>query len=169
MDNLGRWREEERGRIEAEYRRVLRTSVEFERNIRDRWREKCRQKNARIRELEARIAELERRLERRERMVDRATKERKLVALMVNDLEASISEREMVEMEKEVRALPDEELNRTLATRLDLPDPPDGEALERALAGVREPEIHSEGGNRPGGFTGAPDMSHEGRPEERGE
>lgn len=57
--------EEERGRIEAEYRRVLRTSVEFERGIRDRWREKCRQKNERIRELEARVAELEQSLEER--------------------------------------------------------------------------------------------------------
>ena len=54
--------EEERARIEAEYRRVLRTSVEFERRIRDRWRQKCRAKNDRIAELEARVADLERRL-----------------------------------------------------------------------------------------------------------
>ncbi len=54
--------EEERARIEAEYRRVLRSSVEFERRIRDRWRRKCREKNERIVELEARVAELERRL-----------------------------------------------------------------------------------------------------------
>ena len=54
--------EEERARVEAEYRRVLRTSVEFERRIRDRWREKCRAKDGRIAELEARIADLERRL-----------------------------------------------------------------------------------------------------------
>jgi hypothetical protein len=54
--------EEERARVEAEYRRVLRTSVEFERRIRDRWRGKCRAKNERIAELEARVAELERRL-----------------------------------------------------------------------------------------------------------
>lgn len=99
-------------------------------------------------------------------MADRATKERKLVALMVNDLEANISEPEMVEMEREVRGLSGEELNRMLAGRLDLPDARNEEALEQALAGVREPEIHSEG-DRPGGFTGAPDMSHEGRPEER--
>lgn len=57
------WRiEEERARVEAEYRRVLRTSVEFERRIRDRWRGKCRAKNERIAELEARVAELERQL-----------------------------------------------------------------------------------------------------------
>jgi hypothetical protein len=54
--------EEERARVEAEYRRVLRTSVEFERRIRDRWRRKCQAKNERIAELEARVVELERRL-----------------------------------------------------------------------------------------------------------
>ncbi len=54
--------EEERSRIEAEYRRVLESSVEFEKRIRDRWRRKCRAKNERIAELEARVAQLERRL-----------------------------------------------------------------------------------------------------------
>ena len=54
--------EEERARIEAEYRRVLKSSVEFEKRIRDRWRQKGRAKNERIAELEARVAELERRL-----------------------------------------------------------------------------------------------------------
>ena len=52
---------EERARVEAEYRKVLESSVEFERGIRDRWREKCREKNRRIAELEERVAELERR------------------------------------------------------------------------------------------------------------
>jgi uncharacterized protein YceH (UPF0502 family) len=52
----------ERARIEEEYRRVLESSVEFEKRIRERWREKCRAKNARIAELEERVAELERRL-----------------------------------------------------------------------------------------------------------
>jgi hypothetical protein len=52
--------EEERARVEAEYRKVLKTSVEFERKIRDRWREKNREKNRRIAELEERVAELER-------------------------------------------------------------------------------------------------------------
>ncbi len=57
------WRiEEERARVEAEYRQVLKSSVEFERRIRERWRRKCRAKNERIAELEARVAELERRL-----------------------------------------------------------------------------------------------------------
>jgi flagellar motility protein MotE (MotC chaperone) len=56
--------EEERARIEAEYRRVLENSVEFERRIRERWRQKCRAKNERIAALEARVAELERRIEK---------------------------------------------------------------------------------------------------------
>ena len=54
--------EYERARVEAEYRRVLKSSVEFEKRIRDRWRQKCRAKNERIAELEARVAELESRL-----------------------------------------------------------------------------------------------------------
>ncbi len=54
--------EEERARIEAEYRRVLKSSVEFKKRIRDRWRQKRRAKNnLGIAELEARVAELERR------------------------------------------------------------------------------------------------------------
>jgi polyhydroxyalkanoate synthesis regulator phasin len=60
MGDLDRRIEEERARVEAEYRRVLKSSVEFEKRIRNRWREKCRAKNARIAELEARVAELER-------------------------------------------------------------------------------------------------------------
>ena len=52
--------EEERTRIEAEYRELLKNSVAFEKRIRNRWREKNRQKNARISKLEARIEELER-------------------------------------------------------------------------------------------------------------
>jgi hypothetical protein len=54
---------EERARIEAEYREVLKNSVEFEKRIRNRWREKNREKNRRIAELERRVAELESRLE----------------------------------------------------------------------------------------------------------
>jgi peptidoglycan hydrolase CwlO-like protein len=54
--------EKEKARIEAEYREVLKNSVTFEKKIRDRWREKNREKNARIAELEARVAELEQEL-----------------------------------------------------------------------------------------------------------
>jgi peptidoglycan hydrolase CwlO-like protein len=63
VEDVDRRIEEERVQIEAEYREVLKNSVAFEKRIRNRWREKNRQKNARISELEARIAELERELE----------------------------------------------------------------------------------------------------------
>ena len=53
---------EERARVEAEYREVLKSAVLFEKKIRERWREKNRQKNRRIAELERRVAELEREL-----------------------------------------------------------------------------------------------------------
>jgi hypothetical protein len=65
MEDVERRIDEERARVEAEYRRVLKSSVEFERRIRDRWREKCRTKNERIAELEGRVAELEERLQER--------------------------------------------------------------------------------------------------------
>jgi hypothetical protein len=95
-------------------------------------------------------------------MADRRTKERKLVALMVNDLGAE-SETDAAVIEDEAHALSDEELDKTLAGRLDLPYPVEEEVLERALARVEKPEELSE----QGGFTGAPDMSHDPRPEER--
>jgi hypothetical protein len=95
-------------------------------------------------------------------MADRRTKERKLVALMVKDLGAE-SELDAGVIEDEAHALSDEELDRTLTGRLDLPYPVDEEVLDRALARVEEPEELSE----QGGFTGAPDMSHDPRPEER--
>ena len=63
MEDADRRVEEQRTRIKAEYREVLRTSVAFEKRIRNRWREKNRLKNARISELEARVKELERELE----------------------------------------------------------------------------------------------------------
>ena len=62
MEDVERRLAEERAKIEADYRKVLETSVEFERGIRDRWREKNRQKNRIIAELEDRVAELERRI-----------------------------------------------------------------------------------------------------------
>jgi hypothetical protein len=166
-DEFDRRLEEERARVERRYREVLKNSVAFEKKIRNRWRQKNREKNARIVQLEARVAELERALHRRGGQVaDRETKEKKLTALMVNDLGvADTSEPEMVRLNEDVRALSDDELDRTLAERLDLPYPVDAEGLDRALARVEEPERISESG--PSGFTGAPDMSHEGRPEER--
>jgi hypothetical protein len=97
-------------------------------------------------------------------MADRTTKERKLVALMLKDLGTDLGEQEMGRMEGEVRALDEEELDRTLAVRLDLPFPADAEVMDRALARVQEPERSSD---LRGGFTGAADLSHEARPEER--
>jgi ribosomal protein L29 len=67
---------------------VLKRSVAFEKKIRNRWGEK----NASIAELEARIAELEKELEtlrvdsEEDVTPERGMKERKLLALMVNDL-----------------------------------------------------------------------------------
>ena len=63
MKDTDRRVEEQRTRIEAEYRELLKNSVAFEKRIRHRWREKNRLKNARISELEARVKELERELE----------------------------------------------------------------------------------------------------------
>jgi hypothetical protein len=96
-------------------------------------------------------------LKEEKKMADRPTKERKLVALMVNDFEASMNLQDLSRAEEEVRALPDDELDKTLATRLDLPHPTDEEALDAALLHVREPETPS---GSPGDLTGAPDMSH---------
>lgn len=97
-------------------------------------------------------------------MANRRTKERKLVALMINDL-GTDTESEVAKMEEEVRSLSDEELDETLTGRLDLPYPVDAEVLDRALAHIEETERLSD--KEPGGFTGAPDMSHEPRPGER--
>jgi len=66
MGDVERRIETERARVAAEYREVLKSSVEFERRIRDRWRQKCLAKNQRIAELEERVADLERRFGERE-------------------------------------------------------------------------------------------------------
>jgi hypothetical protein len=95
-------------------------------------------------------------------MADRQTRERKLIALMVNDLGPGFGEREMATLEQEVRALSDDELRNMLAARLDLPRSVDEETLEETLLHVEEPEVISSED-----FTRAPDMSHEPRPEER--
>ena len=95
-------------------------------------------------------------------MADRETKERKLIALMVNDLGPGFGEKEMAQLQGEVNALSDDELRGTLVARLDLPPSVDEDTLGQALLHVEEPEEIS-GSD----FTGAPDMSHEPRPEER--
>lgn len=96
-------------------------------------------------------------------MADRKTKERKLMALMVNDLEASMGLEDLSRAEEETADLPDEELDRVLASRLNLPYPTDEETLDSALLHVREPETIS---GSPGNLTAAPDMSHEPGPGE---
>lgn len=171
MGNMDRRVEQERARIETEYRRVLRSSVAFEKRIRNRWRDKNREKNARIAQLEERVAELERRLQDeaapqdfKEDRMDRDSKERKLVALMISDLSIATEGQGAVgKTREEVRGLPDEELDGTLAERLGLSSPPDQEELELALNGVEEPEYLSEGP------AGAPDMSHNPGPGENGD
>ena len=95
-------------------------------------------------------------------MADRETKERKLIALMVNDLGPGFGKKEMANLQEEVSALSDPDLDETLAERLDLPQTAGEEALEQALSNVEE----RSGGDQET-FTGAPDMSHEPRPEER--
>jgi hypothetical protein len=95
-------------------------------------------------------------------MADRQTRERKLLALMINDLGLGFGEQEMVGLEREVHALTDDDLRATLAARLDLPRSVDDETLEERLLHVEEPEEISRDE-----FTRAPDMSHEPRPEER--
>ena len=95
-------------------------------------------------------------------MADRETKERKLIALMVNDLGPGFGKKEMADLHKEVSVLSDPDLDETLAGRLDLPHSAGEGALEQALSHVDE---HP--GSNPEGFTDAPDMSHEPRPEER--
>lgn len=162
VDYVDRRIREERARVEAEYRRVLKNSVAFEKKIRNRWREKVREKNGRIARLEARVAELEQQLrdlkistDTEEDTMDRDYRERKLVALIVSDLAIATEDKEEVERTRgEVRGLSDEEIDGTLAERLGLSRPPDASELELALNGVEEPEYLSEG------TAGAPDMSH---------
>lgn len=73
-------------------------------------------------------------------MTNRATKERKLMVLMISDLELDLDQPEMIEVGEAVHALADEELDRTLANRLDLSYPVDEQAMEQALSRIEEPE-----------------------------
>jgi hypothetical protein len=68
MGDVERRIERERARVEAEYRQVLKSSVQFEKRNRARWREKCLAKNRRIAELEERVEELERSLGEKEEL-----------------------------------------------------------------------------------------------------
>lgn len=104
-------------------------------------------------------------------MTDRSTKERKLMALMISDLGLNLTEPEMIEVEQEVRALPDEELDRTLASRLNLPYPVDEPAMEQALSLVEDPEPPLKEPELPlsgeeGSVSGTTHMSYEPRPAE---
>lgn len=101
-------------------------------------------------------------------MANRSKRERKLISLMINDLEAAeLGEPQVRELAAEVEGLSDEELGRTLASRLGLPHATGEAELDDALELVSEPEIISSGGLDE--FTRAPDMSRKPRPEERGE
>ena len=71
-------------------------------------------------------------------MADREAKERKLIALMVNDLGPGFGKKEMANLKEEVITLSDSDLDETLAERLDLPQSADEEALEQALSHVEE-------------------------------
>lgn len=51
-----------KARIRAEYQQILKNPVSFERRIREQWREKKREKSARLVELKTKVKELERRL-----------------------------------------------------------------------------------------------------------
>jgi hypothetical protein len=74
-------------------------------------------------------------------MTDRATKERKLIALMLTDLELDLTEPEMLVLQQEVRDLPEEELDKTLVSRLELSYPVDDREMEQVLSGIEDPAM----------------------------
>jgi hypothetical protein len=96
--------------------------------------------------------------------MDRTTKERKLMALMISDLELNLEELEMIQVEEELRALPDEELDKTLASRLNLLYPVNEQAMEQALGRIEEPGLLR--GEEAGSVSGTTDVSYELRPGE---
>jgi hypothetical protein len=63
------------------------------------------------------------------------------MALMISDLELDLKEPEMIQVEEELRALPDEELDKTLASRLNLPYPVNEQTTEQALGRIEEPDL----------------------------
>ena len=99
-------------------------------------------------------------------MTDRITKERKLIGLILTDLELDLTEPEMLEVQQEVRDLADEELDRTLASRLNLSYPVDDQALEQVLNRIEDQELPHEW--QLGSGPGTTETSHESlRPVER--
>jgi hypothetical protein len=94
-------------------------------------------------------------------MTDRSTKERKLMALIISDLELNLEEAQMIEVGQEVRSLPDEELDRTLASRLDLPYPVDEQEMGQALTRIEVPELALKG--ELGGDSGTTEASRKPR------
>ena len=60
-----------------------------------------------------------------------------------------------------MRSLPDEELDRTLASRLDLPYPVDEQEMGRALSRIEVPDLALKG--KLGGDSGTTDASREPR------
>ena len=93
--------------------------------------------------------------------MNRTTKERKLMALMITDLELDLKEPEMIQVVEELRALPDEELDKTLASRLNLPYPVNGQTMEQALDRIEEPDLLR--GEEGMGFPGKADTLEWGR------
>ena len=91
--------------------------------------------------------------------MNRTTKERKLMALMISDLELNLKELEIIQVEEELQALPDEELDKTLASRLNLPYPVNEQAMEQALGRIEEPELLR--GEEAGSVSGTTDASYE--------
>jgi hypothetical protein len=99
-------------------------------------------------------------------MSDRRERENGLIALMVKDIgDRQPPEMDILTIEQEVRDLSDEDLERTLCSRLGLAYPVDPEELDAALSDIdRQEHLSPEGVE---GYTKAPDLSHEPRPEER--
>jgi hypothetical protein len=91
--------------------------------------------------------------------MDRGTKERKLMFLIINDLELNLTEPEMIELQQEVHDLPEEELDRALASRLELPHPLDERAAEQVLSRFEEPDLLH--GKQLGSGSSTTDTGHE--------
>ena len=85
------------------------------------------------------------------------------MALMITDLELDLKEPEMIQVVEELRALPDEELDKTLASRLNLPNPVNGQTMEQALDRIEEPDLLRREEGEGMGFPGKADTLEWGR------